>query len=141
MAANATAPLEPPEVKFTRRFVANAEAVGDARTWVAQLAAATGHAAESDTLQLLVTELATNAVRHAHGDEFCIEFDANSRVLIAVCDPSTAAPVVCHANLDDTGGRGLAIVEALSDRWGAHLQANGKCVWFELSGADAQPEA
>jgi anti-sigma regulatory factor (Ser/Thr protein kinase) len=137
MAANAAPPLEPPEVQFTRRFVANVESIGDARTWVAELAVSTGHAAQSDTLQLLVTELATNAVRHAHGDEFCIEFDANSHVLIAVCDPSTAAPVICHPKPEETGGRGLAIVDALSDRWGAHLQANGKCVWFELSGDHA----
>jgi anti-sigma regulatory factor (Ser/Thr protein kinase) len=87
------------------------------------------------TLELLVSELATNAIRHAGGDRFSVEFDANGHVLVAVCDANTTEPTPRDAAPTDLGGRGLAIVEGLSDVWGARIHRDGKCVWFQLADA------
>ncbi|GAA1901502.1 hypothetical protein GCM10009716_09170 [Streptomyces sodiiphilus] len=46
-------------------------------------------------------------------------------------DKSRARPVPCTAASTDTGGRGLEIVEALSERWGTDLLGRGKRVWAE----------
>jgi anti-sigma regulatory factor (Ser/Thr protein kinase) len=84
-------------------------------------------------LELLVSELATNAIRHAGGDRFMVEFDANGHVLVAICDADPTPPTARNAALTDMGGRGLAIVEGLSDRWGAQIHRAGKCVWFQVA--------
>ncbi len=116
----------------TRDFIANAGSVAAAREWVSQIAAANGHAAVDDTLRLLVTELATNAVRYADGIRYTIHVDAAAQLIVAVCDTSTVLPVVLHPGDQETRGRGLGIVESMSDSWGAYLQSGGKCVWFRL---------
>jgi anti-sigma regulatory factor (Ser/Thr protein kinase) len=123
--------------EFSRRFPAEARAVGAARKWIGEVATATGHGSDIATLRLLVTELATNAIRYADGGGFTVRFDAEAHLLVAVCDPSSKLPRIRKATTEDTGGRGLAIVESMSDAWGAQVHADGKCVWFWL---DRPPE-
>ena len=123
-------------VQVRRWFPATAEAVAQARSWVCEVAAATGHAPLAPTVELLVSELATNAVRYADGDHFMVEFDANSHVIVAVCDASPTVPQTRNPSSGEIRGRGLAIVDSLSDRWGAELHRDGKCLWFQL---DDQP--
>lgn len=125
------------QVQVRRWFPATPVAVGQAREWVTRVAAATGHAPMTPTLQLLVSELATNAIRHAGGDRFLVEFDANGHVLVAVCDANPTEPTPRDAQPTDLGGRGLAIVEGLSERWGAQIHRDGKCVWFQLADSPA----
>jgi anti-sigma regulatory factor (Ser/Thr protein kinase) len=129
------------QMEFSRRFPADVGAVGAARNWIGDVAAATGHGSDGDTLRLLVTELATNAIRYADGGGFTVRFDAEARLLVAVCDPSPKMPKPRKAATEDTGGRGLAIVESMSDAWGAQVHADGKCVWFCLDRALAEPPA
>jgi anti-sigma regulatory factor (Ser/Thr protein kinase) len=83
---------------------------------------------------LLTSELVTNAVRHAHlgeSDEIRLEVTTEPHaVRVTVIDegpgfdPDGARP---HR---DTGGWGLKLVDALSDRWGTQAAPHG--VWFEL---------
>lgn len=120
-------------VQVTRWFPATSAAVGEARTWAGQIALATGHAQLVPTVELLVSELATNAVRYADGERFLVEFDANAHVIVAVCDANPAKPQPRSSGATDTGGRGLVIVGSLSERWGAEVRREGKCVWFQLS--------
>lgn len=86
-----------------------------------------------DTAALLLTELVTNAARHVGGVmhlELGVDRDT---VRVAVLDDSSARP--CAAALpdwDSESGRGLFLVEALSDRWGSDALPEGKRVWFEL---------
>jgi anti-sigma regulatory factor (Ser/Thr protein kinase) len=86
-----------------------------------------------ETAELLITELISNAVRHA-GSPPIMRIDVDSgTVRIAVSDASTKTPDVRHASLEDEGGRGLLLVEALSTSWGWARTAEGKQIWFTLS--------
>jgi len=113
-------------------FPGTPAAVGLARDWVRKVATSSGHSPLAPTVELLVSELATNAVRHADGKRFSVEFDVDGLLLVAVCDSSPRSPTRRRAAVRDEGGRGLAIVDALSDRWGAEVHLGGKCVWFQL---------
>lgn len=83
---------------------------------------------------LLVTELVANAVIHGSAD---VELDvdvSDSLVCVRVTDRS---PVIPRQPSAGTAGRGLAIVDALSDKWGVEAlpsPRDGKAVWFELKG-------
>ena len=119
-------------VRVQRWFPGNAAAIPQARDWVSRAAVSSGHAPLAATVELLVSELATNAVRYAHGGRFSVEFDADGLLLVAVCDTNTTAPMPRRSAPNDEDGRGLTIVGALSDRWGAEVHRDGKCVWFQL---------
>jgi anti-sigma regulatory factor (Ser/Thr protein kinase) len=83
-------------------------------------------------LEVIVSELAANAVRHA-GTPFYVEIDADGRsVRIAVADGSDdhPAPVSVSAH---RGGRGLQIVETLASAWGTETDdGGGKEVWARV---------
>lgn len=87
----------------------------------------------SDELQLLVSELVTNAVIHAHSavDLRMCELDGGIRV--AVGDQSLTTPVLTEHDLDASSGRGLRLLDELSSTWGIDLRDHGKVVWFELT--------
>ena len=119
-------------VHLRHSFPGTPAAIGLAREWVREMATSSGHSPLAPTVELLVSELATNAVRHANGARFSVELDVDGLLLVAVCDASTRTPTPRRAAVRDEGGRGLAIVDALSDRWGAEVHLGGKCVWFQL---------
>ncbi|MFJ2742420.1 ATP-binding protein [Streptomyces sp. NPDC087440] len=89
-----------------------------------------------DPAALGVTELLTNVHRHAHPDKTCtVEIELLlDRLTVSVHDHDPRPPTVCVAEPFDTGGRGLALVEAVSDDWGVRRQEGeeGKTVWFAL---------
>ncbi len=96
-----------------------------------------------DRAALGVTELLSNVHRHAQPDKTCtveIEFRLG-RLTVSVIDSDPRLPVLREAAMDalETCGRGLALVEALSEAWGARHQADGpgKVVWFSLTAAPA----
>lgn len=99
-----------------------------------------------DRAALGVTELLSNVHRHALPDKTCtveIEFRLG-RLTVSVIDSDPRLPVLREAALDaldtlDTCGRGLALVEAVSEAWGARHQTDGpgKVVWFSLTAAPA----
>ncbi len=88
---------------------------------------------EDGDVELLATETATNAVRHAGTTATVIVRYLGDRVRVEVGDGSTALPQVRTAALEETGGRGLSLVETLSSRWGVTRTVGGKRVWFEVS--------
>ena len=87
-----------------------------------------------EIVELAVSELATNVVRHAATD-FDLEVhvvDGNVRVQIA--DESHAEPEIQEHSVSESHGRGLEIVRGLSDSFGIDwLPGNGKAIWFEIS--------
>ena len=90
----------------------------------------------SQTVELLVTELVTNALRHAVPplDLSAVYRNTASPVLrCAVRDGSSELPVMGRASTACEGGRGLMLVDSLSDRWGSHRTPGGKIVWCELN--------
>lgn len=86
----------------------------------------------ADDLTLLVSELASNAVRHARSP-FTVTVGCDAAtVRVEVVDESPLVPVPQQPPVEAVTGRGLMIVEALSDRWGVEPTDGGKAVWFEV---------
>ncbi|MFI1187767.1 ATP-binding protein [Streptomyces californicus] len=89
----------------------------------------------SDTAELLVSELVTNAVLHATGTPVLrvrCERSAHA-VTVTVVDHGEGVPVVRRGSLDATSGRGLLLVETLADDWGVRALPHGKAIHFTLS--------
>ena len=126
----------------TRIFAAWADAVPAARGYVADVLAGAPPRLCS-TAALLVSELATNAVRHSGAREFTVRIDyfpAEERVWIGVSDTGPGQPLLQQPSATAEHGRGLQLVSLLADRWGAHRRraTMEKTVWFELL-ADGAP--
>lgn len=86
-----------------------------------------------DTVELLVSELVGNAVRHTGARGFGLRMRRRRGwVRVEVRDPSRALPCLLPVHDLDISGRGLFLVDRLSDRWGVDLQPRGKTSWFEL---------
>ncbi|MBT3164428.1 ATP-binding protein [Streptomyces sp. Vc74B-19] len=126
--------------------------VGRARRWARSRLAGSGIGVDeplAETLILLVSELVTNAVVHT-GCPAVLRLslpgqDAAEEVTVRleVADRSGRAPVPRCVDGDATGGRGLALVDGLADRWGWSTEGTGKRIWCELDrcGGPSRPAA
>ncbi len=84
----------------------------------------------------LVSELVTNAILYAR-TPFTVSVSQNDDVVrVSVSDESTVLPVSKQYVVNQPTGRGLMIVESLSDRWGVTAEDGGKTVWFEIDQQD-----
>ncbi|MFJ2201851.1 ATP-binding protein [Streptomyces violaceusniger] len=85
---------------------------------------------------LVLSELATNAVRHGRVPgryfEVRIAYDAEKMVGVEVSDPREECPALADPTPDDESGRGLAIVDTLADAWGVRERIVGKTVWARI---------
>jgi anti-sigma regulatory factor (Ser/Thr protein kinase) len=122
-------------VKTTRAFPAERQSVTAARRFATEALAGT----PADTLEaaeLLVSELATNCVRHVRaGFEVTIR-RSGEEIRIDVTDSGGGRPVMRSPGPDDGTGRGLRIVDMLAQRWGVECRSpSGKTVWFTIARA------
>jgi anti-sigma regulatory factor (Ser/Thr protein kinase) len=86
---------------------------------------------------LLVSELVGNAVRHTGARTFGLRMlRRRGWIRIEVQDPSRGLPCLMPVHELDISGRGLFLVDKLSDRWGVDLLPRGKTTWFEMRVAD-----
>ena len=91
-----------------------------------------------EDLRLVLSELVTNAVVHGQGNTLDVRLTADGPVVSGeVVDDGDGFPAPPPPSLDQRGGRGLAIVGALTRQWG--IERGSTHVWFELTGA--QPQA
>ncbi|WP_037846167.1 ATP-binding protein [Streptomyces sp. NRRL S-474] len=91
----------------------------------------------SDEAQLCVSELVSNVITHVgHGTPATLAVSVRGNHLrIEVHDPDTRAlPVLRDASATDCeDGRGMALVDAVADRWGVLLRPDRKVTWCELA--------
>ncbi len=86
---------------------------------------------------LLVSELVGNAVRHTGARVFGLRMRRRRGwIRVEVRDPSRGLPCLMPVQEMDISGRGLFLVDKLSDRWGVDLLPRGKTTWFEMRVAD-----
>lgn len=87
-----------------------------------------------DTVELLTSEVVTNAIVHGRsGPELALEL-GGKQVRVAVVDTSPDLPVRRAARPDDVSGRGMLIIESLARAWGVTVESDGsKRVWFEVA--------
>ncbi|MGY5130108.1 SpoIIE family protein phosphatase [Streptomyces nigrescens] len=110
-------PAEPAAVGKAREL-----ATGQLRAWgLTELSYAT---------ELVVSELVTNAVRHASGP-LHLRLLRDRTLLTEVSDTGHTSPHLRHSASDDEGGRGLFIVAQLVQRWGTRYTPYGKTIWTE----------
>ncbi len=86
----------------------------------------------SDTAELLVSELVTNAIRAA-SYEVELRMMRVGKLLVEVSDDNHNLPQLQRAEAGDVRGRGLALVSHMARRWGTSRKVVGKVVWFELT--------
>ncbi|WP_405015296.1 SpoIIE family protein phosphatase [Kitasatospora sp. NBC_01539] len=82
-------------------------------------------------VELIVSELVTNAIRYA-GGPIGLRLIHDSVLVCEVNDPSNSQPRLRRASLGDEGGRGLFLVAQMSSRWGSRYGRSGKTIWAEL---------
>jgi anti-sigma regulatory factor (Ser/Thr protein kinase) len=117
-------------------FPADPGAVRAARTAVRNRLSAWNLDGLADVAALLVSELVTNALRHATGPigvRLVRPDAADGVLLVEVSDPLPDPPRERVAGLEDESGRGLQLVAHAARRWGTRPGVTGKTVWFELS--------
>jgi anti-sigma regulatory factor (Ser/Thr protein kinase) len=86
--------------------------------------------------QLCFTELVSNVITHVGvGTPATLAVSMRgARLRIEIHDPDTRAlPTLVSAQDDAEAGRGMALVDALADRWGVLLHADKKVTWCELT--------
>ncbi|MEV0598431.1 SpoIIE family protein phosphatase [Streptomyces sp. NPDC050315] len=112
----------PDAVMHARRFTART-----LRSWKAD--------DELDVVLLVVSELVTNAMVHTQGEvRLDLTLIAEERLRVAVTDASPRAPAKPVAvGWESTGGRGLLLVEAMTESWGSVPVSGGKQVWGEVA--------
>jgi anti-sigma regulatory factor (Ser/Thr protein kinase) len=123
----------PVETERTWTFPAHREAPRAVRRAVAQALTDWGRPDLADDCLLVVTELATNAVRHA-ASEFTVEVSRqDGGIYLGVSDGTSAVPAARDVAPAVPGGRGLHLIEAVATRWGFVTGGGGKCVWAEIA--------
>lgn len=121
-------------MRFTQTLPTAAASIGVARHALDPLRSRMNAEAWSN-LQLLVSEVVTNAVKHV-GEQGESDLEVaishqEDRIRVEVRDAGPGfEPIDRVAGQDEGSGWGLHLVEALSDRWG--VEARTSTVWFEL---------
>lgn len=87
----------------------------------------------ADSVELVASELLTNALLHGGGWAQLTVSPTAHGIRVTVADRERRAPVVAFASDASMTGRGLRMVSALSAEWGVTLRPEGKIVWAELA--------
>ncbi|MEU4093207.1 ATP-binding SpoIIE family protein phosphatase [Streptomyces sp. NPDC026673] len=119
-------PADPAAVSVAREHV-----TAKMRTW--------GLDEAIPTAVLIVSELVTNAIRHAQPPVHLRLIRCATSLTCEVTDGSTTSPHLRRARTLDESGRGLFIVAQLTHRWGTRHHAQGKTIWAEHSHQADEP--
>jgi PAS domain S-box-containing protein len=115
-----------------RRLPPEPKSAGEARRFVAEALAGIDPSI-LDTVELLTSELVTNAVLHAGTDLEVRAWAAGGRVHVSVVDGRAGRRLTRRpADPEAATGRGLQLVETLASAYGVDDAETGKTVWFEI---------
>ena len=127
--------------EMTYRFPPQASSPGEARTLACAWAEALGPE-ELVALELIVSELVTNAVQHGTGEVTMVLAPTENGVRVGVHDHGGGVPAPRVVTARSTGGRGLQLVESLSSDWGVARAGDlGKTVWAQIAGHQSDSSA
>ncbi|MFF7352420.1 MULTISPECIES: ATP-binding SpoIIE family protein phosphatase [Streptomyces] len=113
------------------RFDADPREVARARREVRAQLLGWGLPQAVETAELLVSEVVTNAVRHAQSEPVGLRVVRTDALLFEVTDDEPGLPAMLSAGPGDESGRGLRVVSRLAREWGASATGHRKTVWFE----------
>ena len=108
-----------------------------ARRWLRDVLAASGLRDRDGSLELLLSEVVTNVVRHANTSGTVVLERRGDGVRLTVRDSGPGVPALRSSASPGRGGWGLQFVDRLADRWGVDVTDGAKAVWFELDGVEA----
>lgn len=114
-----TLPLDPTSVRV-------------ARAQACEVLEAYGWEPRSRDVELIVSELVTNALAQRASDvELVMQF-RDDRLHLEVCDWGGRAPVRHETPPEEPGGKGLNIVDRLADDWGSEIRGGRTTVWCDI---------
>src|SRR5450432_4056590 len=117
--------MTPPLQPAARRFDPDPSQVRHAREWARKALPGWGLTEHTDLVDLLVSELVTNAIMHGSGPvDVCLSYGGDLR--IEVRDQGAGLPAQRQAGPDDPCGRGLSLVDAISSSWGVTDTCSGE---------------
>jgi anti-sigma regulatory factor (Ser/Thr protein kinase) len=132
--------MQPRLISRHEQLPATPASVGAARRLVRKVAADAADVDDDilEAAELLVSELVSNAVMHAGTPiDLMVSVSDGPELTVNVSDGSPHQPVPRHYERTASTGRGLRLVEDLSDEWGVTVRETGKTVWFRVSRARA----
>jgi anti-sigma regulatory factor (Ser/Thr protein kinase) len=89
-----------------------------------------------EAVELMVSELATNCIRHERTSFHITIVGSSQEIRVEVTDSGSGTPTMRSPGPDEPSGRGLQIVDMLSDSWGVEPEhPSGKTVWFTMPAA------
>jgi len=126
---------EPPVTSEPYELLADTvpASVARIRRFAVETSRSTAPGVDADTVALLVSEVATNALVHGTGRVRVRVRPTGQGLRVEVHDEDPSLPSRRRASPMDEGGRGIALVDALSSGWGAETTPDGKTVWFEVA--------
>ncbi|MGW7203394.1 SpoIIE family protein phosphatase [Streptomyces sp. NPDC054837] len=111
------------------------EALAEARHMIRAAVRGWGARDRADEIELVADELVTNALMHTEGSAIVtlrVLSGSDRRFRVEVEDSSSALPRRREAGESGVSGRGLLLVDLLTDVWGVEARGGGKCVWCEF---------
>ncbi|MFE9768749.1 SpoIIE family protein phosphatase [Streptomyces sp. NPDC005808] len=112
------------------------EALAGARHMIRAAVTSWGAAERADEIELVADELITNALIHTEGPAIVTLralAGTEHRLRVEIEDSSSALPRRREAGESGVSGRGLLLVDRLTDVWGVEARGGGKCVWCEFT--------
>ncbi|MFC4785316.1 SpoIIE family protein phosphatase [Nocardioides sp. MAHUQ-72] len=119
-------------LRVERSLPAQPMSVPLARSWASGWLAGRVPEDSADLVLLVVSELVTNAVRQGDGPVDVTLDATGDSVLVEVFDRGHRLPTMTDSAVDATGGRGLHLIDAVSESWGVREELEGKAVWARI---------
>ncbi|MEU2355774.1 SpoIIE family protein phosphatase [Streptomyces misionensis] len=90
-------------------------------------------------MELVLSELVTNAIRYG-SEPVRLRLIRDRTLIIEVADGSSTSPHLRYAGTTDEGGRGLFLVQQMTERWGTRYSPQGKVIWAEMAVRQGLPD-